>query len=90
MATIRKRSGRWQPMIRRSGHPPISKTFSTKSDCIKWSRQLEAQIERDLYLPNHGHAHQPGTSPLSPGGKQKSDSTKLFLYLYVRLTYICH
>lgn len=59
MATIRKRSGRWQAMIRRSGHPPISKTFSTKSDCIKWSRQLEAQIERDLYLPNHSHAHLP-------------------------------
>lgn len=52
MAIVRKRSGRWQAMIRRSGHPPITKTFNTRSDCVKWSRQLEAQIERDLYLPN--------------------------------------
>lgn len=59
MATFRKRSGRWQALIRRNGHPQISKTFNSKSDCMKWAREMESQIERQLYLPSHSHAKLP-------------------------------
>ncbi len=50
MATIRKRSGRWQAMIRRSGHPQISKTFTTKRDCLLWAREQESKVERGIYI----------------------------------------
>lgn len=46
MATIRKRGDRWQVQIRRQGHPPITRSFSTKADGESWARQTEAQLER--------------------------------------------
>ena len=46
MASIRKRAGKWQVQVRRSGHQPISQTFMLKSDAQTWARQMEAEADR--------------------------------------------
>jgi integrase len=46
MATFRKRGTKWQVQIRRDGHPPLSRTFTLKSDAEAWARQTEAALER--------------------------------------------
>jgi integrase len=46
MATIRKRNSRWQVQVRRTGYPPISKSFLSKSDAEKWAREKERAIDR--------------------------------------------
>ena len=45
MATIRKKAGKWQGLIRRSFHKPISKTFISKQDAQRWARETERLIE---------------------------------------------
>lgn len=52
MATIRKLdSGKWQFVVRRVGHKPASKTFSTRIDGERWARQLEVDMDRGAYIP---------------------------------------
>ena len=46
MAGIRKRSSNWNVQIRRSGHPPLSKTFKFKADAIHWANKTEALLDR--------------------------------------------
>lgn len=46
VATFRKRAGKWQVQIRRSGSKPVSKTFHLKSDASKWARENEIAIDR--------------------------------------------
>lgn len=46
MASLRKRSDRWEARIRRSGQPTQTKTFTLKSDAIQWARETELSIER--------------------------------------------
>ena len=46
MATIRKRSKKWNVQIRRFDHPPLSKTFISKSDAIQWATKTEALLDR--------------------------------------------
>ena len=46
MASIRKRSGRWQVQIRCNGHRPVSKSFSNKADASAWARKIEAKLDR--------------------------------------------
>ena len=45
MANIRKRFGKWQCQIRRSFHKPLIRTFVTKQDAQRWSRETERLIE---------------------------------------------
>jgi len=49
MATIRKRSGKYQVQIRALGSTPISKTFSNKSLAEKWARKVQLEIEQGIY-----------------------------------------
>ena len=50
MASIRKRkSGKWQVVIRKSNHKHIFKTFIEKGVARKWARDVESQIEKDVY-----------------------------------------
>ena len=53
MATIRKRGDKWHAQVRRQGHPPVTKTFTLKSDAESWARKVEAQLDREepLELP---------------------------------------
>jgi len=56
MATIRKlKSGRWQVLIRKSNHKAIYKTFIEKAVARKWAREVETQIEKDVYT-DYGNA----------------------------------
>ena len=50
MATIRKKAGKWQGLIRRSFHKPISKTFISKQDAQRWARETERLIEVGQYV----------------------------------------
>lgn len=51
MATVRMRkSGWWQAIIDRKGHPMKSKTFEAKVDAIKWARDIENKIDRDVFV----------------------------------------
>jgi len=49
MATIRLQSGKWQARIQRKGFTPISKCFINKTDAIRWSRQIESDMDRGSY-----------------------------------------
>lgn len=46
MATIRKRSDKWQVQVRRQGHSAQSRTFTLKSDALTWARQIEADADK--------------------------------------------
>ena len=46
MAALRKRNGRWQVQIRKTGKAPVTKTFNLKSDALLWARETESQVER--------------------------------------------
>lgn len=51
MASIRQlNNSKWQVQIRRLGHKPVTKTFITKSDALVWSRQIESEIDRGIFL----------------------------------------
>ena len=45
MATIYKKRGKWLVQIRRSFHKPIYKSFISKYDAQKWTRETERLIE---------------------------------------------
>jgi integrase len=46
MASIRRRSGKWQAQIRRDGLHNLSRTFTSKRDAEVWARDAEAKIDR--------------------------------------------
>jgi integrase len=46
MANIRKHRNKWQVRIRRTGLPPLSKTFTQRKDAMEWARQTEVQADR--------------------------------------------
>ena len=48
MATIRRKNGKWQALIRRAGAPTCSKTFVSKSDARKWAIRLEQAQDKAL------------------------------------------
>ncbi|WP_446811002.1 hypothetical protein ACH50O_05370 [Methylomonas sp. 2BW1-5-20] len=45
MATIRKRLGKYHTQVRKNGKS-ITKTFSNKSDALKWAKEQEVKIEQ--------------------------------------------
>jgi integrase len=50
MATIRKKGdAQWHVQIRRK-HITETKTFTTKVDAEKWARDVESQIDRNVYI----------------------------------------
>jgi integrase len=51
VATIRKRNGQWQVQVRRRGFDPVSKTFKSRQDASGWGRQVEAEMDRNAYMP---------------------------------------
>jgi len=50
MATIRQRNDRWQAIVKRKGHPALSKTFDLKKDAERWSREQERHIDTGLFI----------------------------------------
>lgn len=54
MATIRKRGPyQWQAIVKRKGFPLTSKTFEARRDAEVWSRTIESEMDRGLYLPRN-------------------------------------
>jgi integrase len=47
MAAIRKRGCNWQVQIRRQNMPPVTRTFSKKSDATEWARFWESKADRN-------------------------------------------
>ena len=45
MASFTKRNGRWRARVRRSGHPPITKSSPTKALALQWSQRVENNPE---------------------------------------------
>lgn len=45
MATFQKRGTKWRAIVRKTGHPAQSKTFSTKARAQAWAKQVEGDIE---------------------------------------------
>lgn len=82
MASIRPRNGKWQARISRKGHPPVEKTFRTRADAEKWSRTVESEIDRGLYIDRSAAEHTLfadvlrryaiEVSPLKRGGETES------------------
>lgn len=50
MATIRQRGKSWQAQIRRKGHKPITKAFSTKGEAVAWARHIESEMDSGGFL----------------------------------------
>lgn len=51
MASIRKRGPcQWQAQVVRKGFPSRSRTFTNRSDALKWARAVEAEMDRELYV----------------------------------------
>lgn len=50
MATIRKLRGRWQAQVRRRGVPPRAKSFDTRSDAVRWARDIESEADRSGWV----------------------------------------
>lgn len=48
MATIRKRLNKFQVQVRKEGKN-ISKTFTNKSDALKWAKEQEVKIEQGSF-----------------------------------------
>ena len=51
MASFTKRNGRWRARVRRSGLPPITKSFPTKACALKWTQRVESDPESFLTAP---------------------------------------
>ena len=57
MASFTKRNGRWRARVRRSGLPPITKSFPTKASALKWAQIVESNPE-GFVSEHHSEDHQ--------------------------------
>ena len=67
MSSIRKRNGKYQVQVRKDGKQ-VSKTFTNKSDAIKWSKEQEVSIEQGSYTSKKNQSH---FLSCFPGGSKK-------------------
>ena len=50
MATIRKRkSGKWQVIIRKKNYPTIVRSFLEKGTASKYARDIETQMDKKIF-----------------------------------------
>ena len=45
MASVRKHGDKWQARVQRKDQPSVAKSFSSKSDALKWARSVESQLD---------------------------------------------
>jgi integrase len=51
MATLRQKGNKqWHAQVRKRGYPPETRTFSTKTAAQKWALQIEAEMERGIFV----------------------------------------
>ena len=54
MASIEKRSGNWRAKVRKSGSPSLNKTFTKKSDAVRWAAErVGEQAISDFAFPRY-------------------------------------
>ncbi|WP_257645707.1 hypothetical protein [Ottowia beijingensis] len=53
MASIRQRAGKWQARIIRKGYPEETKTFDTRTQALRWAREVESGMDRRVHQ-RHG------------------------------------
>jgi hypothetical protein len=46
MATIRRKNGKWQALVRHRGHSTQSRTFLLRTDAVRWSKLAEAEADK--------------------------------------------
>jgi integrase len=51
MASIRKHGEKWQARVQRKDQPSLAKSFSSKSDALKWARSVESQLDLGVLAP---------------------------------------
>jgi integrase len=49
MATFRQRNNKWQARVQKKGYEPVTKSFNTKADAIKWATQVESKIDKGIF-----------------------------------------
>lgn len=50
MACFQKRSGAWRAIVKRKGHPTLTRTFDSKGDAEVWARRIEEEIDRGVFV----------------------------------------
>ncbi len=50
MASIRKRGNKYHVQIRKQGHPALTQSFFTKASSQTWAKNIESDIERELFF----------------------------------------
>ena len=51
MATIRQKGPeQWHAQVRRTGWPPVTETLRTRKDAEAWARDVEAQMDRGIFV----------------------------------------
>ena len=50
MASFQKRSGSWRAIVTRKGFNRLSRTFDTKAQAETWARQIEAEMDRGVFV----------------------------------------
>ena len=56
MATIRKRKGRWYVEIRKVGYPKVYRTFFEKTTALKFAKDIETQMDKNIFEDYSGTA----------------------------------
>ncbi|RYH40210.1 MAG: site-specific integrase [Alcaligenaceae bacterium] len=51
MASLRFRNDKWQVQVRRLGYQARTQSFLSKTDALRWARQVETELDRTL-IPN--------------------------------------
>ena len=60
MAYIRKMRNKWQAIVRKKNYPHVCRSFFEKSTASKWAKDVETQMDRNIYEDFSGAA---GTTP---------------------------
>ena len=50
MAYFQKRSGAWRSIVKRKGFDRITRTFDMKTAAEAWARQIEAEMDRGVFV----------------------------------------
>jgi integrase len=50
MASIRKRSNKWQARVCRAGYPAETKSFNVRADAERWARSVETEMDRGSFV----------------------------------------
>ena len=50
MASVRKKGDGWHCQVRKKGHAQVTRTFTLRSDAVRWGKLVESEIERGVFV----------------------------------------